>query len=325
MRVIDNDIKAREFKKAYILYGSERYLLLQYRDKLLKALVAPDDTMNFTRYEGNHVEVTEVIDLAETMPFLAEYRVILIEDSGWFKKEGTALAEYLPDIPDNTILIFAEKEVDKRSKLYKTAQKVGYICEFATQTEETLQRWILSRLKREERTITQEAYQLFINKTGTDMENIDRELEKLVCYTIGRTNIEIDDVMAITTEQTQNKIFDMVDAITAHNERKALDLYYDLLALKEAPMRIMYLITQQFHRLSIVKSMSGFNNKEIAAKAGCPEWAVRKYQAQCKDYSLDTLKQAIKDGTAYETAVKTGQLADHLAVELFIVQYSKKK
>ena len=45
--------------------------------------------------------------------------------------------------------------------------------------------------------------------------------------------IDISDVEAITTEQTENKIFDMIDAVALHQQKKALDLYYDLLALKK--------------------------------------------------------------------------------------------
>ena len=136
--------------------------------------------------------------------------------------------------------------------------------------------------------------------------------------------IELSDVEAVTTEQTQNKVFEMVDAIASHKKKHALDLYYDLLALKEPPMRIMYLISRQFNILMTVKAMvnKGFGNKDIASKAGCPEWAVRKYQAQCRAYSLDDLKRAVQDGVAYEEAVKTGRMNDQMAVELFIVKYS---
>ena len=158
------------------------------------------------------------------------------------------------------------------------------------------------------------AYDLFISKTGTDMENIDKELEKLICYCLDKEVIEIADVEAITTEQIQNKIFDMVDAIASHNQIKALDLYYDLLALKEPAMRIMYLISRQFNIMLTVK--------DIAKKAGCPEWAVRKYQSQCRAYSMEQIKQAVRDGVEYEEAVKTGRMNDQMAVELFIVQYS---
>jgi DNA polymerase-3 subunit delta len=90
-------------------------------------------------------------------------------------------------------------------------------------------------------------------------------------------------------------------------------------------MRILFLIARQFQILLTVKVMShqGFGNKDIAAKAGCPEWAIRKYQGQAKSFTLEQIKQAITDGVSYEEAVKTGKMNDQMAVELFIVQYSK--
>ena len=203
----------------------------------------------------------------------------------------------------------------------------GRVVEFARQDERTLARWVLGILKREGKQITEETLHAFLGRTGSDMENIERELEKLLCYTLEKDYIDISDVEAITTEQTENKIFDMIDAVALHQQKKALDLYYDLLALKEAPMRILFLLSSQFQRLMIVKSMTnqGFGNKEIALKAGCPEWAVRKYQSQSRAFSMDQLKQAIRDGVEYETAVKTGHMNDQMAVELFLVQYSAGK
>ena len=72
MKTIDNDIKRQEFKKVYLLYGEERYLIRQYRDKLKNALASPDDTMNFSGFEGEDINVKEIIDLAETLPFFAD-------------------------------------------------------------------------------------------------------------------------------------------------------------------------------------------------------------------------------------------------------------
>ena len=325
MKTIDNDIKRQELKKVYLLYGEERYLIRQYRDKLKKALADPDDTMNFSSFEGDDINVKEIIDLAETLPFFAERRVIFIEDSKWFKKGGDELGDYLPELPETTYMVFVEEEVDKRSKLFKAVGKCGNAVEFGKQTDEILMKWVGGRISREGKNITQAAYQSFIAKTGTDMQNIEKELEKLLCYTMDKSVIEPEDVEAITTEQISNKVFEMVDAIASHKQKYAMDLYYDLLALKEAPMRILFLITRQFQILLTVKVMGnqGFGNKEIAAKAGCPEWAVRKYQGQAKAFSLDQIKHAITDGVTYEESVKTGKMNDQMAVELFIVQYSK--
>ena len=325
MKTIDEDIKSGQFKKIYLLYGDEAYLKKQYKDKLKNASVQPDDTMNFTAYEGKDTNPKEVIDLSETLPFFADRRVILIENSGFFKGSCEELAEYMAQVPDTTLFLFVEEEVDKRSKLYKAVKNAGKIVEFTTQTEELLTRWILARLKKEGKNITGSVMQLFLSKTGTDMGNIDRELEKLICYCMDKNVIEAADVEAVTTEQTTNKIFDMVNAIAEHNQKKALDLYYDLLTLKEPSMRIMFLISRQFQILLNIKDMAGkgFDNNTMAQKAGIPPFAVRRNVTQAKGFTMQQLKQAIRDGVDFEETVKTGRMNDQMAVELFLMKYSK--
>lgn len=327
MKTIDQDIKEGKLKNIYLLYGKEQYLIRQYRDKLKRAVVGENDTMNFSAFSGADINQKEIIDLAETLPFFAERRLILIEDSGLFKKSAEELADYMAHVPETTYFLFAEKEVDRKTKMYKEVNKHGSAVEFPRQSEEILCRWVETRLKKNGKRIKRDAYDLFIRKTGNDMENIDRELEKLLCYTLDKDYIEAADVEAITTEQIENKIFDMVDCVAGHRQKQALELYYDLLALKEPSMRILYLITNQFQRMMIVKSMTsqGFGNQDIAAKADCPAWAVRKYQSQCRSYSMEQLRQAVKDGVEYETAVKTGHLDEQMAVELFLVEYSGGK
>ncbi len=325
MKTIDEDIRNGQFQSVYLLCGEEAYLKKQYKDKLKRAMADPDDSMNFSAYEGKGINPKEVIDLAETLPFFADRRVILIENSGFFKNSCEELAEYMPQVPETTHFIFVEDEIDKRSKLYKAVKNAGKIVEFTSQTEELLTRWVLTRIKKEGKNITGSVMQLFLNKVGNDMGNIDRELEKLLCYCMEKEVIEAADVEAVTTEQTTNKVFDMVNAIAEHNQRKALDLYYDLLTLKEPPMRIMYLISRQFQILLNIKDMSGkgFDNAAMAKNAGIPPFAVRRNLSQAKGFTMQQLKQAIRDGVDYEEAVKTGRMNDQMAVELFLMKYSR--
>lgn len=327
MKTIDEDIKTGEFKQIYLLYGVEGYLKKQYRDKLKNALISPEDNMNFSAFTGKDINPKEIIDLAETLPFFAERRVILIENSGFFKNSCEDLAEYLPQTAPATHFIFVEEEVDKRGKMYKAVKNAGKIVEFATQSEELITRWILSRLKKEGKNITGNVMQLFLSKTGTDMGNIDRELEKLICYTLERDVITAEDVEAIATEQTANKIFDMVNAIADHSQRAALDMYYDLLTLKEPPMRIMYLILRQFQILLNIRDMAGkgLDNQTMAQKAGIPLFAVRRNVTQAKGFTIAQLKEALKEGVELEEAVKTGRMDDRMAVELLIMKYSTKR
>ncbi|MDE6816246.1 MAG: DNA polymerase III subunit delta, partial [Lachnospiraceae bacterium] len=91
MNRINEDIKTGQWKQMYLLYGEEAYLRKQYRDRL-KAAIAGDDAMNCNFYEGKNLPVGEVIDLAETLPFFADRRLIVIQGSGLFKSGGEELA-----------------------------------------------------------------------------------------------------------------------------------------------------------------------------------------------------------------------------------------
>ncbi len=324
MKTIDEDIRTRQFKNTYLLYGDENYLKQQYKNKLKNALISPDDTMNYSYYEGNNINPLELIDVAQTMPFFAERRLILIEDSGFFKKSCEELADYIPEIPQTAYIVFVESEIDKRGRLYKAVNKSGCAVEFGAQDEQLLIRWILGRLKKENKKITQSVMQLFLTKTGTDMGNIDKELEKLLCYTLEKGVIEAEDVEAVCTSQISNRIFDMVNAIGKRQQKLALSLYYDLLALKEQPMRILYLINRQFRILMDLKSMknAGVDAKTMAAKAGIPPFAVKRNLEQAASFTMEELKQALTEGAELETDSKTGKMIDRIAVEMLIIRYS---
>lgn len=158
------------------------------------------------------------------------------------------------------------------------------------------------------------------------MQIIKNELDKLTAYTEGREVITTEDVEQVCITQTTNKIFDMINAIAEGKQKRALDLYEDLLALKEPPMRILFLIARQFHQLYQLKLLEreGIPSGEIAKKAGIMPFAMRKYQAQARSFSEEELRAAVETCVAAEEAVKTGRMGDRLAVELVIMKYSKR-
>lgn len=324
MKTIDEDIKNGKIKQIYLLYGEEAYLKRQYRDKLKQAILSPDDTMNFSAFEGKNINQKELIDLAETLPFFADSRLILIENSGVFKNAADDLADYIKAVPTTTCFVFVEDEVDKRSKMYKAVKAAGSIVEFTRQSQDILVRWISGRIKREHKNITNQAMQLFLSMAGDDMENIDKELEKLICYCLGKDEIHPEDVEAVCSGKVNNQIFDMINAIATKNQKRALQLYYDLLELKEPPMRVLFLIARQFQILLHVKELKrqGFDGNTIATKAGIPPFTVKRNLQQAASFSRDQLRESIEDAVAAEADIKTGRMQDQLAVELLIVKYS---
>ena len=183
-------------------------------------------------------------------------------------------------------------------------------------------RWAAGILGKDGKKITKQVMEYFLERTGDDMENIRTELEKLICYTMGRDVITKEDVDAIGTVHVTNRIFEMVSAIVAGNTKKAMDLYEDLLTLKEPPMRILFMIARQFNQLLQVKELlaAGLGKGDIASKVKVPPFAAGKLITQAKAFTREQILSYVERCVESEEAVKTGRMADRMAVELLIAR-----
>lgn len=322
MKVLAQDIKSREFKPVYLIYGEEAFLKKSYKNQIREA-IAGDDTMNSHSFEGKGLDLKEIISLADTMPFFGEKRLIVIEDSGLFKSGGgEMLVEYLPHMPDTTCILFVESEVDKRNRLYKKVKDLGYAAEMTRQNAAQLASWAGRILAKEGKKITGRTMELFLSKTGDDMENIQMELEKLISYTMGREVVTDQDVEEICTVRVTNKIFDMVAAIVNRKTKAAMDLYEDLLTLKEPPMRILFLIARQFNQILQVKELmgQGMDRGSIASKLKMQPFVAGKVMPQARNFSREQILSYVNLCVDAEESVKTGRLNERLAVELLIAK-----
>lgn len=325
MSIINTHIESGSFARVYLLYGEEKYLVLQYRDKLLNAITDIHDTMNFSRFVGDKPDTIEIIDFCETMPFLAERRVVLVEESGLFKNSCEEFAEKVSMLPDTAVLVFVETAVDARNKLFKTVDKCGETLNFKTPDMRTLSIWVKNQFKEEQKKVEDTAIYKLIESAGTDMSRIKNEIEKLICYTMNKEDITVQDVEELCVENIESKIFEMVDAIAEKRQDRALHLYHELLENREEPMRILALIARQYDILLKTKlcSAENKNDAQIASTIGVPPWSVKKYNSQCRRYSSEELKSVLEACQEIDYKVKTGQTTDIIAVELLIVDLSR--
>lgn len=326
MKVIKEHIKSGSFKQFYLLYGNEEYLKKLYRDKLKKAILQDDSDMNYSYFEGNGIDTRKVAEVAQTLPFFSENRLILIENSNFFKNQNE-LSEQIAGSPSSTIIVFVETEVDKRSKLFKMVRDHGTVSEMNGLDEQNLKLFVASLLEQEGKKMKEAGIFYLLDKTGSNMTNICNEVEKIISYTIGRDVITTEDIDAVVTTQITGKIFLMIDAIASKQSNKALLLYYDLLSVREKPMSILYLITRHFNIMLQAKDLQalGYNSSSISEKVGVPPFAVNKYLGQAKNFSMKRLKEALEFGADIEEQIKTGKMLEKIGVELFIVTFSKSK
>lgn len=321
MKRIKEDIKNHSFHSVYLFYGEEDYLKRMYRDKMKQAVLPDGDEMNYSYFEGKDMDAHQVKEIADTLPFFSDNRIVIIENSGWFKSAND-FSEYLEQMPDTTILVFVEKELDKRNKLYKYVNKNGLAVEMNGMTPKEMKTWIAVLLKQNQRQMRESTAEYLLEQIDNSMTNVQNELEKLIAYTEGREEITKEDIDAVCSVQVTGRIFQMMDAVAAGRKDETLALYHDLLLLRESPMSILYLLSRHFNILLQIKNMIGRVEKgEMAKKAGVPPFTVGKYQSQCRHFAKERLEQMLDACIDTEYQFKRGNLSDQMGVELLLLSF----
>lgn len=325
MKQLNEDIKTGSFRHVYLLYGKEHYLRNQYRDRLVKALLPEDSGMNFTVFGGDHLSEGAVIDQGETLPFFADRRVIRLDRTGLFKAQSDLLPDYVKSVPDYLYMVFTEDEVDKRSRLYKAVSQAGRCVEFGEQDEQTLGNWVVRMLSNEQLKIRRSSLSHLLERTGSDMNRIATETDKLIHFCAGKEEVTLEDIDLIVSDLPEDRVFDMITALTRHKQREAMDLYADLIALKEPPLKILSLISSQYNRLLMISELKaqGLPDGEIAKKAGMPPFAVKKSAGLARSYTAEQLKAVLELCASSDEDIKTGRISDRNAVELLLVHLGR--
>ncbi len=319
MQRLKEDINSGKFHNLYLLYGEEDYLKRMYRDSLKNAILADSDDMNYSYYEGNSIDLLELRNIADTLPFFSEHRIIIIENSGLFKS-ANELSDYLPNMPDSTIILFVEKDIDKRNKLYKYINKNGIAVEMGQMNAHDTKSFISVTLKQNNKIIREKTVEYLLQHIDNSIINIKNELDKLISYTDERNEITIDDIDVICSVQITGRIFLMIDSVADANVNQTIKLYHDLLQLRESPMSILYLLTRHFNILLQIKTISGMPKSEIARKIGVPPFAVSKYMGQAKHFNKENIEKILDKCIDTEYYFKRGMIDDQIGVELLLIQ-----
>ncbi len=309
----------------YLLVGEESYLRQYYRGLIKKAVLPEDDTVNLQIFSGEKTDPEEVIAQADTMPFFADHRLLILEDTGFFKKSCDVLNDYIPNLPAETVLVFSERAGDKRQKLWKTVEKYGWVQECPHPGRDAMGTWILKALAARNTRITGEAREKLLDVVHEDMWLAVREIDKLCAYTEGREGIVLADVQAVCTVPPQDKLFDMIRAIASGNQRETIRLYHDLLELQTKPLSILYNLQKEFREMLTAKDLrdQGFSTDMIAGKMkGKASWMVSRLLRQGSSFSEEEMRAVLTECARTEESIKTGKVGDRIGVETLIVKVS---
>jgi DNA polymerase-3 subunit delta len=328
MASVKEDIKSKKIKGCYLLFGEEQFLMAKTQKELEKAVVdEAAAVMNRDFFDGAP-EIGKVIDAAETMPFLSDRRLVVIKDSGLFKdgrkNDTEKMAEYITDIPASTCIIFAEKEVDKRNKLYKAVAKCGIAEEFSKTNEKDAVKAIAAILRREKINCMPQTVEYIIHSIGCDMASLEKEVGKLIAYKGAGATVEKEDVDSVCAKTLEARVFDLVKAVGMRNPAQAMEIYRGLLIQREQPLKILALVARQFKIMLQCKVLlaQGKTANEIKDITGQNYYSVKECSLQCRNFTEETLKKAVFECLEADTDIKSGKMDGETAIELLIAKYS---
>ena len=320
-----SDLNARIFQRSYLLHGEERYLIMHYARAIEDAV--SKETENFKDLFDGLVPAHDIIMAAETLPFFSGYRLVYVRDSRLFatgrKEDSEKMADYLPKIPNDTIMVFVESEVDRRSKLYKQITKTGCVIDCQPPTPQTLISWVTRLAKEKEKILPSSASQHFIRTVGTSMATLSQEMYKLISYCGERTDITTTDIDAICTPTLESRIFELIKAMCNKRIEEALARYRDMLVLKESPIMILTMIIRQFRILLLTKCAKekGMTIMQTAKEFNLRDFIVHEALVQGQLFTIEELINALKYCQDVDKNSKTSVVSPELGVEMLIIKY----
>ncbi len=306
----------------YLFHGPEEYFKDFYCGKIKEKTVG-EDVLNYTKYTTK-TDQADIINICNGFPMFADMKMVVVCESGYFtgKDDNGGLAEFIPQMPETTVLVFRESKVDKRNKLYKIVESNGVIFNCERQKPEMIVKLLAKAAKSKDRGITQDAAQLMIMGLGNDMERLLSELEKLALLTDSGEVIGEEHVRETCALSLSSKIWDLTDAIACSNREKAHVYLKSLLDAREPAQMILFSVTKNFMNLYNAKSLQnqGKNYAQIASIMGVHEFVARKACQQASKLSLQTLSNKIEYCLEMDERSKTGRINAVRALELIVSQ-----
>jgi len=322
-KIFNESIKRGDFKRVYLLYGEERYLVHHYADSLTAAIGEPDN------FEGAS-SIEKIINAADTLPFLTEKRLIRVRDSKLFvsgrKADSETMTAYLPNVPDSTVLIFIESEVDRRGRLFKKAVEMGGVMECETPSPQILTTWLARLFKEQGKTIDPTAANLLLRYSAHNMTSLVQETKKLAAYVGENPNITPQDIQAICSPTLQTRVFDLIGAMGNAQAPDALNMYHNMLLMKEQPLMILAMIIRQFRIILMVKAAEEkrMPKAQMTKALGLRSFVIDEALNQGKRFSIQRIISALEDCQDTDIKVKTGLISAEIGVELLILTYGRK-
>jgi len=266
-----------QLRPGYVLAGDEIFLYDRCRAAVLKAFVS-NELRDFCLSDLDlaQTSIFEVLDRAQTPSLMAPFQVIFVRNlrslysRGAKKDEFAALDRYFKSPNPQALLIFVadfvhipsdvrRMEMDDKNRFDRLKETLGEHCgmvELAHVNEDDAMRWVTATAQQQNVRVEQDAARELVDALGADMMLVASELEKLLLYVPPRPSITLGDVETMVLGAKQRSLYELTDAISAHEPARALALLHGLLnssdAGEDAAIGHLYMLARTFRQMLVI-------------------------------------------------------------------------
>jgi DNA polymerase-3 subunit delta len=325
----------------YILYGLDNYSLHQELDNIKKS--AGSDVAagtNIMEMEGDKLSLTDLKIACETVPFLADKRLVIINGllerfdtkakpapakksvrNTDTSKDWQQIVACLTNLPETTILVLIDSVITGRNPLLKEIAGKAQVKAFPLMKRPDLTAWIQKRVVKAGGKISATAVEMMAKLVGNDLWAMANEIDKLTLYTNGRF-IEDKDVRAIVSHAQETSVFAMVDAILENRTGFAEELLQQLMDRGATPTYLLWMLHRQVRFIVLAKELLAqkISKLDIQSKLRLSDYPLQKTLEQADKYSMPRLKQFYEKLLDTDLAIKTGKYDGELALNILVVE-----
>ena len=332
---LEKELKQNILQSIYLLYGEEQYLLENNLKKIKK--IFGELLLGINYIQINETNVNNLISDIETPAFGYDKKLIVIKNSGLFKKEKKTeskdtnnlqnkIAQYidknLNQIKETVILIFIEEETNK-NELLKTIEKCGVVCNFERLKPNEITKRLKAICNAYKVNVDEITLTYLIEISGTNMQSLINEIRKLIEYAGENGKITKQTVDLLATKELEAKIFDLTDNLAKKNTAKAMENLAELIYNKEPVQKILITLYNHFKKIYFTKLCVKYNKDIINVLKLKPNqtFLVTKYKKQSEYFNLIELRKILGELIELDNKYKSGKIDINIGLEAILCGY----
>lgn len=300
----------------FFFYGPNTYDARRQISKLARDFEQKSgSTFGLEKIDGSKVKAQELQSALQAMPFLANSRLVIIEDLGTNKALAPSVGPLLQGIPDTTIAVFYDPGVDQRTTYFKTMSSEARTVKFELLGPAKLQRWVVHETESAGAEIERTAIQRLLELTGDDQWRLSNEIAKLAAY---GSPVTVQTVNLLVEEGSTETIFNLVEAMTAGKPSQALDGYHRLRQDGQHEVYILSMVIWQLRNLLMAKTAGAMSSAQLAKAASMSPYVAGKMLAKRNLFTEEALKRAFVEAVDTDYQIKSGAGTSDVLVEQLI-------